>query len=153
MLHNSILKLINKGGVIMAHPIEGMMQTAMQSIKEMVDVETIVGNPVNTPDGTVIIPISKVSFGFAAGGSEFGKNGSEDAMFGGGSGGGVSISPVAFMVVGQNQIKLLPVSVSDSPVERILDAVPGVIDKINGKLNKKKPEKENKKEADVVKDA
>ena len=136
------------------HPIDGLMSTAMQNIKEMVDVDTIVGAPVESPDGTVIIPISRVAFGFAAGGSEFGKKENEaDAMFGGGSGGGVSISPVAFMVVGQNQIKLLPVSVSDSPVERILDAVPGVIDKINGKLNKKKPEKENKKEADVVKDA
>lgn len=136
----------------MAHPIEGMMQTAMQSIKEMVDVETIVGEAVNTPDGTVIIPISKVSFGFAAGGSEFGKKGDGDAMFGGGSGGGVSISPVAFMVVSQNQIKLLPVSVSNSPVERVIDAIPGVIDKINGKL-KKKNEKNCKNEAEKVKEA
>ena len=137
----------------MSHPIEGIMQTAMQSIKEMVDVETIVGDAVETPDGTVIIPISKVSFGFAAGGSEFGKkNGEEQAMFGGGSGGGVSISPVAFMVVGQNQIKLLPVASNSSSVDRIIDAVPGVIEKINSKF-KKKGEKKDKSEPETVKDA
>lgn len=123
------------------HPIQGLMATAMQSIKEMVDVNTIVGEPVETPDGTVIIPISKVGFGFAAGGSEFYKPGKprpdgEQTMFGGGSGAGVSIQPVAFMIVGQNQIKLLPVS-QTNPLDKLVDMVPDVMDKISHALSKK----------------
>ena len=128
------------------HPIDGLMSTAMQNIKEMVDVDTIVGAPVESPDGSVIIPISRVAFGFAAGGSEFGKRENEaDALFGGGSGGGVSISPVAFMVVGQGQIKLLPIDSNASPIEKLLDYVPGLIDKVNEKINSRKIEKAAKK--------
>ncbi len=137
----------------MSNQIDSIMQTALSNIKEMVDVETIVGNPVNTPDGTVIIPISKVSFGFAAGGSDFGKKGeNSEAMFGGGSGGGVSISPVAFMVVGKEQIKLLPINQQSSAVDKVIDFVPQVIDKINCKINKIK-EKKAKDEPEIVKAA
>ncbi len=133
------------------HPIDGLMSTAMQNIKEMVDVDTIVGAPVESPDGSVIIPISRVAFGFAAGGSEFGKKQNEaDAMFGGGSGGGVSISPVAFMVVGQGQIKLLPIGANLTPVDRILDFIPGLIEKINDKIGHKKVEKVDKKKPVTV---
>jgi len=133
------------------HPIDGLMSTAMQNIKEMVDVDTIVGAPVESPDGSVIIPISRVAFGFAAGGSEFGKKPNEaDAMFGGGSGGGVSISPVAFMVVGQGQIKLLPIGANLTPVDRILDFIPGLIEKINDKFGHKKVEKIDKKKPVTV---
>ena len=133
------------------HPIDGLMSTAMQNIKEMVDVDTIVGAPVETPDGSVIIPISRVGFGFAAGGSEFGKKENEsEAMFGGGSGGGVSISPVAFMVVGQGQIKLLPIEQSGNPVDKILDMSPGIVDKVNEKINQKKAEKAEKKKPVTV---
>ena len=133
------------------HPIDGLMSTAMQNIKEMVDVDTIVGAPVESPDGSVIIPISRVAFGFAAGGSEFGKKPNEaDAMFGGGSGGGVSISPVAFMVVGQGQIKLLPIGANLTPVDRILDFIPGLIEKINDKFGNKKVEKVDKKKPVTV---
>ena len=101
------------------HPIEGLMKTAMESIKEMVDVNTIVGDAVETPDGSVIIPISKVGFGFASGGGEYEqmyKKGRDvntlqnELPFAGGAGAGVSIQPVAFMVVGQGQIRLLPVN-------------------------------------------
>ncbi len=128
------------------HPIEGLMSTAMESIKEMVDVNTIVGDAVEAPDGTVIIPISKVTFGFAAGGTDYGlkSNDGDDHKkdkfsslpFGGGSGAGVSIHPVAFMVVGQGQIRLLPVDGSSS-IDRILDLVPDIIEKINESVRKK----------------
>ncbi|MCX7709592.1 MAG: GerW family sporulation protein [Clostridia bacterium] len=132
------------------HPIEGLMTTAMQSIKDMVDVNTIVGDAVQAPDGTVIIPISKVSFGFAAGGGEYssccvvedesddegGKKVSQKLPFAGGSGAGVSINPVAFMVVGQNQIKLLPVNVNSS-IEKVLELVPELFDKVNETVRKK----------------
>lgn len=136
------------------HPIQGLMATVMQSIKSMVDVNTIVGEPVETADGTVIIPISKVSFGFAAGGSEFGhpikpqKEEETSRMFGGGSGAGVSISPVAFLVVGEGNIRLIPMN-SNSPIERLLDYFPDVADKFfslmqNSDKGQSKKEKKTK---------
>ncbi|MCM3698216.1 GerW family sporulation protein [Paenibacillus macerans] len=121
------------------HPIQGLMQTAMENIKEMVDVNTIVGEPVQTADGGVILPISRVGFGFAAGGSDFNvdeKNGASSHEggnlhpFGGGSGGGVSINPIAFLVVGKSGVHIVPLDNQTHLVERIIDAVPGVIDKI-----------------------
>ncbi len=132
------------------HPINGLMERAMQSIKDMVDVNTIVGEPVESKDGTVIIPISKVSFGFGAGGSDFGQAASENtnANFGGGSGGGASIEPVAFMVVGQDQIKLMPIEKAANPVEDIIDTVPTVLDKVI-KVFKKKEAKAEAEEKDV----
>ena len=123
----------------MEHPINGLMETAMQSIKDMVDVNTIIGEPVESKDGTIIIPISKVSFGFGAGGSDFGQKSVEksDSNFGGGSGGGATIEPVAFMVVGKEEIKLMPVEKSSSPTQDIIDSVPTLLDKVI-KLFKKK---------------
>jgi len=141
------------------HPIEALMTTAMQSIKEMVDVNTIVGDAVQAPDGTVIIPISKVTFGFAAGGGEYNiseGSGQEDGSsdrdeddtqegaggfpFAGGSGAGVSISPVAFMVVGNGQFKLLPVNIN-STVDRVLDIVPELLCKLEHMMKKKSTSK------------
>ncbi len=138
------------------HPIEGLMTTAMESIKEMVDVNTIVGDAVQSPDGTVIIPISKVAFGFAAGGGEYSytMNGeekydnrsrdkeddsgwkSEKYPFAGGSGAGVSINPVAFMVVGNGQIKLLPVNIN-STMDKVLDLFPELLCKLEEFFKKK----------------
>lgn len=125
------------------HPIQGLMQTAMENIKEMVDVNTIVGDPVETPDGTIILPISKVGFGFAAGGSEFSVDKENDKFnrndtanasvalpFGGGSGGGVSITPIAFLVVGAQGVKVVPLDHSTHLFERIIDSVPQLVDKV-----------------------
>ncbi len=116
------------------HPIQGLMYTAMQSIKEIVDVNTIVGDAVQTPEGTVIIPISSVKLGFAVGGSEFGGNkktaeGSKN-NFGGGAGGGVSISPVAFLVAGDGRVRLMSVNQKTSIYDKVLDVVPSAIDKL-----------------------
>jgi sporulation protein YtfJ len=133
------------------HPIEGLMKTSMQNIKEMVDVNTILGDPVETPDGSVIVPISRVSFGFAAGGSQFEANRikakekekekernqdseTEPLPFGGGSGAGITINPVAFLVVNKDQTKLLPVQ-SNVLVDRILDSAPQLLDKIHQLLD------------------
>jgi len=124
------------------HPIQGLMKTAMENIKEMVDVNTIVGDPVETPDGSVILPISKVGFGFAAGGSEFlneydqtaKKNdanlASVNLPFGGGSGGGVSITPIAFLVVNSQGVKVVPLDNQTHLFERLIDSAPQVFDKI-----------------------
>ncbi|RXZ77910.1 sporulation protein YtfJ [Paenibacillaceae bacterium] len=126
------------------HPIQGLMQTAMENIKEMVDVNTIVGDPVQTPDGSVIMPISKVGFGFVAGGSDIRYEGleghapttgtankAEVAMpFGGGSGGGVSITPIAFLVVGTEGVKVVPLDNQTHLMERVIDSAPKVFDRI-----------------------
>lgn len=109
------------------HPIEGLMQTTMQSIKDMVDVNTIVGDAVETKDGQVIIPISKVSFGFASGGGEYDTiDGHDSKPFAGGAGAGVSVQPVAFMVVGNNNMKLMPVDQGNNMLNSILDFIPKV---------------------------
>lgn len=121
------------------HPIEGLMKTAMESIKEMVDVNTIVGDPVETPDGTVIIPVTRVACGFAAGGGEFDVSADDNNQnqnqkgnahpFGGGSGAGVSVQPVGFLVVGNNQVRLLPVD-GNAVVDRIIDVAPQLISQV-----------------------
>ena len=137
------------------HPIEGLMLTAMSSIQDMVDVNTIIGEPIETSNNIIIIPISKVSFGFAAGGSEFKgetvdeytKKDKEEAIqyrlpFGGGSGAGVSINPIAFLVVQENNVKLLPVNHA-SAIDKLLDYIPDLIEKSTCAINKSI---ENKKE-------
>jgi sporulation protein YtfJ len=136
------------------HPIEGLMKVAMENIKEMVDVNTIVGDPVETPDGSVIMPISKVGFGFAAGGSEFktdveneyltttattvtrtdAHNASVALPFGGGSGGGVSITPIAFLVVSKMGVKVVPLDNQTHIWERLIDSAPMVAEKIQSML-------------------
>jgi sporulation protein YtfJ len=120
------------GGTSDQHPIEGLMKTAMESIKGMIDVNTVVGEPVETEDGTTIIPISKVSFGFAAGGGEYWRQGqpAPDARpFGGGSGAGVSVHPVGFLVQRGDAVRILSVEGGDL-LARIMDMAPQVVDKI-----------------------
>ena len=140
------------------HPIENLMNTAMNSIKDMIDVDTIIGDPIQASNNTVIIPISKVGFGFAAGGSEFRgetldeytKRDKEEQVqyrlpFGGGAGAGVSIIPMAFLVVQPDTVKLLPVDHS-SCLDRLLDYVPETIDKLNTIFNK---QMQNRKEEKI----
>ena len=145
----------------MSTPIEGLMNEALGNLKQMIDVNTIVGDVITTPDGTTIIPVSKVAFGFGAGGSEFGAKPSgeksertmfgeksERTMFGGGCGGGVSVKPVAFLVVKNYSILLLPVSGTISTTDRIVDMIPEVLNKFNGFISDiKSKSKKNKSEA------
>ncbi|BAS27634.1 GerW family sporulation protein [Limnochorda pilosa] len=119
------------------HPMDSVMRHTMENLKEMVAVNTILGDPVETPDGSVILPVSRVSFGFAAGGSEFQTAGAgrrdegHAAPFGGGSGAGMSVSPVAFLVVGQGDVRLLPVEAN--PVyDRLIDLAPKLADRLIG---------------------
>lgn len=124
------------------HPIQGLMKTAMESIKDMVDVNTIVGDAVETPDGTVIIPISRVSFGFAAGGSNSEPEDNEHPQtvnsFGGGSGAGVSVKPVGFLVCSPiSGVRFMPVE-GNLVYGRMIDLVPKVLSTIQEMLNGKK---------------
>ncbi len=128
------------------HPINELMTDVMSNLKSMVDVNTIVGNPVETPDGTTIIPVSKVGFGFAAGGSDFGKSNGisgEPANFGGGSGAGVSIAPIGFLVVTKDQIRMIPVNSTNSAVDKLVDYIPTAINKVNNLIEKHKESKED----------
>ena len=127
------------------HPIQGLMTTAMENLKEMIDVNTIIGDPVETPDGSLILTVSKVGFGFAAGGSEFMLNGdssgsgqgqSKEQPFGGGSGGGVSVTPIAFLIVNSNEVKMVHLDESTHLYEKILDLAPQAVDKIQQMFNK-----------------
>ncbi|MGE5415152.1 MAG: GerW family sporulation protein [Acidobacteriota bacterium] len=115
------------------HPIESLMKTAMESIKQMVDVNTVVGDAVETNDGTVIIPISQVSCGFAAGGGEYdmARQASSDSglPFGGGSGGGVSVKPVGFLVVKATDVRLISVN-GNQLAERMVDLAPNILNRI-----------------------
>ena len=124
------------------HPIQGLMKTAMESIKDMVDVNTIVGDAVETSDGTVIIPISRVSFGFAAGGANCEPEETEQIKsansFGGGSGAGVSVKPVGFLVCSPaSGVRFMPVE-GNLIYERLIDLVPKVLNSIQGMLDGKK---------------
>ena len=135
------------------HPIESLMLTAMNSIKDMIDVNTIIGEPIHASNNIVVIPISKVTFGFATGGSEFKgetvnqyKKQEKDEQieyrlpFGGGSGAGVTLLPVAFLVIQGEMVKLLPVDHSTS-LDKLLDYVPDLFERVNCMINKSKNNK------------
>jgi len=125
----------------MDHPIQGLMQTAMANIREMVDVNTIIGDPVEAPDGTLILPVSRVGFGFAAGGSEFNVGHGEDGAelpFGGGSGGGVSINPIGFLIVHGNQVRLLSTDNQNQLYDRLIDMAPIFAEKVQAFFSKGK---------------
>ena len=128
------------------HPIQGLMGTAMQKIREMIDVNTIIGDPITTPDGTVIIPVSKVSFGFGSGGSDWPNKNTAKDLFGGGAGAGISINPLAFLVISNGEVKLLQMSFSSNTADKMVNMVPDVIDKISGLVSgsSKKDAKEKK---------
>ncbi|NCU17011.1 GerW family sporulation protein [Pallidibacillus pasinlerensis] len=125
------------------HPIQGLMTTAMENLKDMIDVNTIIGDPVETPDGSVIITVSKVGFGFAAGGSEFSiEQADQDLPFGGGSGGGVSITPIAFLIVNDKGVNLLHVDQNTHLVEKLMDTAPETIEKVKQMFSKNKNQHE-----------
>lgn len=125
------------------HPINKLMDTTMQKIKEMVDVNTIIGDPITTPDGTTIIPISKVSYGFAAGGTDFPSKRENRDNFGGGSGAGVTISPIGFLTVSKGDVKMVPVENNNGPIENIIGMVPDMVNKVGSLFKKEKPAKED----------
>ena len=128
------------------HPIGDLMTTTMQKIREMVDVNTIVGEPIRTPEGITIIPVSKLSFGFASGGSDFTtKNQPADKnnCFGGGSGAGVNIMPIAFLIIKGDTVKLLPgAAPAGTTADRIIEMVPELVDKVTDFMDKKKDKEE-----------
>ena len=125
----------------MSQKLPNMLESTIQKIREMLDVNTVVGSPITTPDGVTIIPVSKISVGFGGGGSDFAnKNGAEP--FGGGVGGGVKVSPVCFLVVKDGNVRMLSVPTpANSTTERIVEMIPDTLDKITAYLDSRKEEK------------
>ena len=129
----------------MSNAIEGILGVSMEKIREMVDVNTIIGDPISAPNGTTIIPVSKVSFGFASGGSDLPTQAAE--KFAGGAGAGVTVKPQAFIVVkADGDVELLELGAKSSPMEGIVDAIPNVIEKIKGFVADKKKKDETPEE-------
>lgn len=129
------------------HPINQLLNETMEKIKNLVDANTIVGVPINTQQGTTIIPISRVSFGFASGGSDYMSRHAKDKAnaplcFGGGGGAGVTVSPVAFVVVDEGGARILPVNAqADSTVDRLVEMIPDAVSKVSGIISERKGKK------------
>ena len=135
-----------KGRYIMAQHLEGLMSTSMEKIRQLVDVNTIIGDPISTPDGTTIIPISKVSFGFASGGSDLPSKVEKD-VFAGGAGAGITIKPQAFIVVTKDgDAKILELGAKSSPIDGIMESAPELLNKIKDVFGKKKDNEAEDKE-------
>lgn len=133
----------------MEQPVESLMRTTMENIKNMIDVNTVIGDAVRTSDGSVIVPVSKVSFAFIAGGGEYGNTGEGDDYdsskfpFAGGSGAGVTVQPIGFLATSNGQLKVIPVKYS-SAMDRVVDMVPNLITNVENYLSKRKETEEEK---------
>ena len=121
------------------HPINGLMGVTMDKIRELVNSDTIIGEPVSLPDGTTILPVSRVTFGVATGGSDFAAKQSKE-LFGGGSGAGVTVAPVAFLVVKDGNVRTIQLADPNNSLERAITMLPELVDKLAALLKKEKPE-------------
>ncbi len=115
--------------------VNTFLGVSIDKIKQMVDVNTVVGDPITLPDGITIIPVSRMSYGFAAGGSDVPNKADRD-IFGGGTGAGVNVTPVAFLVIQGGEVKMLPVNSKPSSVDRAVSMVPDMVDKVVGLFKK-----------------
>ncbi|BED92462.1 MAG: GerW family sporulation protein [Candidatus Paraimprobicoccus trichonymphae] len=133
-----------------SNKVENIMATTIDKMKKIIDVDSIIGKPITSENGITIIPVSKVSYGLASGGSDFvSKKDEKKDLFGGGSGAGVTILPVAFLVISNDDVKLLQIESFNSTLDRIIAMVPDISDKIANMLknrkNKKSKSEEDKK--------
>lgn len=115
----------------MSKNVPNMLESTIAKIREMVDVNSVIGNPITTPDGVTIIPVSKVSAGFGGGGSDFVSD-KPDTPFGGGAGGGVNVTPIAFLIVRDGNVRMLPVAApANTTADRLVEMIPDTLDKIS----------------------
>ena len=120
----------------MAHYLGELTESSMKNLQTLIDSNSVIGKEVITPDGTVILPVSRVSFGFGTGGGDL--PATQKELFGGGTGGGVSITPLAFLIVKNGDVKLLQVQSYSNTADRVVGRVPEVVDKVSGLINSKK---------------
>ena len=123
------------------HPINSLMDTSLKKIKELIDVNTIIGDPITAPDGTTIIPVSKVTYGFASGGSDLPTKKDNRDCFGGGSGAGITIQPVGFLSISKGNVKFIPIEKYDGAADRIVGMIPEAFDKVSSFFKKDKEDK------------
>lgn len=126
----------------MSQTLPNMLENTIAKIREMVDVNSVIGTPITTPDGVTIIPVSKVSVGFGGGGSDFATKAAAsggDTAFGGGAGGGVNVTPICFLIVKDGAVRMMPVAVpANTTADRIVEMVPDTLDKIASLFTQKK---------------
>lgn len=126
----------------MNHPLSDMMTSTMAKIREMIDVNTVIGDPITTPDGVTILPVTKVSIGYASGGSDFttkNTSANRDNPFGGGAGGSVKITPIAFLVIRDGNVRMLPVAEpASTSMDRLVEQLPDILDRVDGWLSERK---------------
>lgn len=128
----------------MSEKLPNMLDTTIQKIKEMIDVNPVIGEPISTPDGVTIIPVSKVSVGFGGAGSDFtkGKTASGNNPFGGGVGAGVKVTPICFLIVKDGNVRMMPVAqAANTTADRIVEMIPDTIDKISSFIDSRTSEK------------
>ncbi|MBR2047990.1 MAG: GerW family sporulation protein [Oscillospiraceae bacterium] len=126
----------------MSQNLPNMLENTIAKIREMVDVNSVVGTPITTPDGVTIIPVSKVSVGFGGGGSDFAnKNPNSELPFGGGVGGGVKVTPIAFLVIRGESVRMMPVaSAPSTTADRVVEMIPDALDRIVSVIDRKVPD-------------
>lgn len=135
----------------MSHPLTDMLSSSMEKIRTLVDANTIVGTPITTPDGVTLIPVSKVSFGYAGGGTDFAVKNASENPFGGGGGGGVNITPVAFLVVKEGNVRTLPIyDGAPGAIERALEVLPELVDKVTDFIQSRKQEPTEAVEGEIL---
>ncbi len=123
----------------MSNKVKDMLEGAIANMATSFSASSVIGEPITTGDGTIIVPITKVSMGFGGGGSDFeAKNVNKEGSFAGGIGGGASIKAEAFLVINNGNVRLITMNGNSSPVDKIIDMIPGTIDKVNGLISKKK---------------
>ena len=127
----------------MSQTLPNMLENTIAKIREMVDVNSVIGTPITTPDGVTIIPVSKVSVGFGGGGSDFSnKNPNAELPFGGGVGGGVKVTPICFLIVKDGNVRMMPVAApANTTADRIVEMVPDTLDKLSAYLDSRKEAK------------
>lgn len=124
----------------MDNPVKEMLDGAIKNFETLIDTKKIIGEPIKAADGTVIVPVTKVTIGFGGGGSEFpSKQADKGTPFGGGIGGGVKMDPEAFLVINNGNVRLIPMGGGSSPLDKVIDLVPDMVDKVNGFFKKDKP--------------
>ena len=126
----------------MSNTLPNMLENTISKIREMVDVNSVIGTPIQTPDGVTIIPVSRVSVGFGGGGSDFVNSKGGENPFGGGVGGGVKVSPICFLIVKDGNVRMMPVpEPASSTADRVVEMLPDTIDKLTAYLEAKKEAK------------
>ncbi len=134
---------MNEGDLPMDEKVESVLSGSLDGLKKLVDVDTVIGKPIQVNDEVTLIPISKISCGFVSGGSGFGAN-PQNQHFGGGAGGSVKVTPVCFLVVRKDSVRMLPVTDKESGLDKVADLVPEIAEKISGFIQSRKKQKEEK---------